>query len=286
MNKSLLLLAAVCTMAAFTACDRQANRTPAAKADGLLSLRQDMGDAARDKRPSRPEAAPADLTAMLPAPRRDLPEQRLTRKAYIASFNNRTLMPNWVAWKLTRQHTNGSQKRGQVKFEEDREVAPQHRVSTFDYNRSGFDRGHLCPAGDNRWDRTAMEQCFLMTNICPQNHALNAGVWNDLEMRCRAWARRYGEIYIVCGPVLYGQGQRRIGQRRKVTVPDAFFKVVLCMAGTPKAIGYVFPNKDSQRPMHDYALSVDEVERITGYDFFASLPDDVERKAEANASPL
>ncbi len=225
-----------------------------------------------------------DLSIALPAPRRDIPEQRLTRKGYTSSFNNQTLMPNWVAWQLTKARTYGNQKRGNVKFQEDFDVAPQYRVTTFDYNRSGFDRGHMCPAGDNRWDSQAMAQCFLMTNMCPQGHNLNSGDWNDLEIQCRDWARQYGEIYIVCGPILHNNAHRRIGQRHKVTVPDAFFKVVLCMKGTPKAIGFIYPHKDGHRSMSEYVSSVDEVERITGYDFFAALPDNVERTVEARAN--
>lgn len=225
-----------------------------------------------------------ELAVALPTPRRDLPEQRLERKAYISSFNNRTLMPNWVAWKLTKARTNGHVSRKNVRFQEDYDVDERYRVSTFDYNRSGYDRGHLCPAGDNRWDYDAMTECFLMTNICPQGHDLNAGDWNDLENRCRSWARRYGEIYIVCGPIIYDKPRRRIGRGRKVSVPDAFFKVVLCMKGSPKAIGFIFANDDGRHPLSSYVHPVDEVERVTGYDFFAQLPDQVERAVEARAA--
>lgn len=84
----------------------------------------------------------------------------------------------------------------------------------------------------------------------------------------------------MCGPILYKGKHKTIG-RNKVTVPEAFFKVVLCTTGTPKAIGFIYKNTDGNRPKGDYANTVDEVERITGIDFFASLPDDVERKVEA-----
>jgi endonuclease G len=220
------------------------------------------------------------LTAILPATRHDLPEQLLVRKAYLCSFNRQTLMPNWVAWRLTAAHTRGRLSREGVKFQEDEDVAPQYRVSTYDYNRSGYDRGHMCPAGDNKWDATALQQCFLMTNICPQGHNLNSGDWNDLEMQCRDWAEQYGEVYIICGPLLRGNRQRRIGREHRVTVPDAFFKVVVCLKGTPKGIGFVFENQDGNHPMDYYARSIDEVERLTGYDFLAALPDATERRVE------
>ena len=148
----------------------------------------------------RPE--PVDVQLALPAPLSHVPEQILRRKAYVLSFNTETLLPNWVAWRLTAEAVDGHVKRESVSFHEDFNVAPRYRVIPSDYSRSGYDRGHMCPAGDNKWSFQAMEESFLMTNICPQLHSLNAGDWNNLEIQCRAWAREYGEIYIVCGPIV------------------------------------------------------------------------------------
>ena len=105
-----------------------------------------------------------------------------------------------------------------------------------------------------------------------------------MENACRRWAHQYGKVYVVCGPILYKGKHKTIG-KNKVVVPEAFFKVVLCMEGTPKAIGFIYKNEDGNRPKGDYVNSVDEVERITGIDFFPSLPDDVEKKVEKTASP-
>ncbi len=218
----------------------------------------------------------------LPAPLNGIPEQILTREGYTVSYNRETRLPNWVAWRLTRAHIRGDAQRKGVKFAEDTDV-PEPRATDADYRSSGYDRGHLCPAGDNKWSSKAMEQSFLFTNICPQAPQLNRGDWNEMEIACRKWAQRHGEIYIVCGPVLYKQKHKIIG-KNKVVVPEAFFKVVLCMNGTPKAIGFIYKNADGNRPKGDYANSVDEVERITGYDFFPALPDDVERKVEAECN--
>ena len=155
-------------------------------------------------------------------------------------------------------------------------------VTTDDYKRSGMDRGHMCPAGDNRWHWKAMQESFYMTNICPQNHNLNRGDWKELEDACRLWTKKEGKLYIVCGPVLYRQKHRTIGRKHKVTVPEAFFKVILSTRnGHPKAIGFIFKNLSGNHPLKNYVNSVDEVERITGIDFFPALPDDVEKKVEA-----
>lgn len=213
-----------------------------------------------------------------------VPGQLLMNDAYASNFNRETLLPNWVAWRLTADHASGSVQRKSASFTPDDRIDEAHRVTTYDYMRSGYDRGHMCPAGDNKWSQTAMEQCFLMTNICPQDHGLNVGDWNEMENQCRRWAKEYGEIYIVCGPILYKGRHKRIGKVNKVTVPEAFFKVVLCLKGEPKGIGFVYRNEDGDRPKGDYVNSIDQVERITGFDFFPTLPDNVEKKVEAKAS--
>ena len=209
-------------------------------------------------------------------------QQILRRVGYVVSYNPDTRIPNWVAWQLTESHTTGPYKRAGIGFQADSE-AKGVQVTTFDYSRSGYDRGHMCPSGDNKWDKTAQRQSFLMTNICPQNRNLNAGDWNEMENQCRKWAKQYGRIYIVAGPILYNQKHKTIG-KAKVVVPEAFFKVVLCMEGTPKAIGFIYKNEAGNRPKGDYVNSIDAVERITGFDFFPALEDTLEAKVEAEAN--
>lgn len=223
------------------------------------------------------ETAVAD-SLEIPAPLGDRPEQILRRVGYTLSYNNELRLPNWVAWHLTAAHTTGPYKRAGVAFQEDEDVA-EPRVNTYDYQQSGFDRGHMCPSADNRWSEEAQRQCFLMTNICPQLHSLNDGDWKILEEQCRDWAEKYGDLYIVCGPILLKQRHKRIGAH-KVTVPEAFFKVVLCMSGSPKAIGFVYRNQKGRKATSEYVNTVDEVERITGIDFFCALPDSVEKRVE------
>ena len=219
------------------------------------------------------------LTQLVP---KDIPQQLLRRVGYVVSYNPETHIPNWVAWQLTESHTTGPYKRKGIEFQEDNE-AEGVKVNTFDYSRSGYDRGHMCPSGDNKWDKTAQLQSFLMTNICPQNRNLNAGDWNEMENQCRKWAKQYGCIYIVAGPILYNQKHKTIG-KAKVVVPEAFFKVVLCMEGTPKAIGFIYKNEAGNRPKGDYVNSIDAIERITGFDFFPALEDTLEAKVEAEAN--
>ena len=144
-------------------------------------------------------AAQGDAPGMeIPVSKKKVSQTIRKRFAYTVSYNHDTRQPNWVAWTLTRAHASGKLKRGD--FEDDMDM-PSPKGTKADYYNSGYDRGHLCPAGDNKWNQKAMDECFLMTNMCPQTHALNAGIWNSIEQQCRTWAMKYGKVSMVCGPI-------------------------------------------------------------------------------------
>lgn len=216
----------------------------------------------------------------IPAPIKDVGEVLMMRTSYTVSYNPSLKIPNWVAWHLTAEHDDGGIKRfgGYV---EDEEV-PAPRATNEDYKNTEWTHGHMCPAGDNKWDSIAMRESNLLTNICPQHRSLNSGLWNKIEQDCRKWAKRYGDVYIVCGPVLLNREHETIGEN-KVVVPEAFFKVILCLQGEPKAIGFVIRNNEGTKKKDQFINTVDDVERITGMDFFPALPDDIEEKVESFA---
>ena len=209
---------------------------------------------------------------------RDVPEQIINRKAYTVSYNKETKCPNWVAWHLPANHADGEWARSND-YREDYDV-PAPRATNEDYRGSSWSRGHMCPAGDNKWDADAMSETFLLTNMCPQDRNLNSGLWNRVEQDCRRWAQRYHDVYIACGPLYLNREHEVIGTN-KVVVPEAFYKVVLCLRGTPKAIGFIVRNNEGTKKKDEYVNTVDEVERITGIDFFPALPDSIEEKVEA-----
>lgn len=213
----------------------------------------------------------------------ETPSQILVRKGYVASYNKDTKCPNWVAWHLTADHAIGSVPRPKNAFHEDSDV-PEPRAQWSDYKSSGYARGHMCPAGDNKWDAEAMWESFLMTNIVPQNRNLNDGDWNEIEMQCRKWARQFGDIYIVCGPLPYKQPWNTIGEK-KIVVPRALFKVVLCLSGDrPEAIGFVYKNIAQNNPKSSYVYNLNQVERVTGIKFFPSLPQEIRDQIEGEAN--
>lgn len=205
--------------------------------------------------------------------------QILKRKGYTLSYNADYKTPQWVAWELTKKETKGKEGRTD-KFLPDPDVRGA-KAYTGDYTKSGYDRGHMAPAADMKWSRKAMEESFYMSNICPQNPNLNRGDWNDLEEKSRHWAKKYGVVYIACGPIYDNKRPKRIGNN-KVAVPDAFYKVVLINdKKNPKAIGFIFPNKAGHKPLKKYVVTVDSVEKRTNIDFFSVLPDEIENKIEA-----
>lgn len=217
---------------------------------------------------------------------KDLPSQILQRYSYTTSYNKDTRNPNWVGWALTSDHTDGEYARKNHSFTEDTDV-PEPRATYADIREGecGYQRGHMCPAGDNKWAYEAQQDAFLMTNICPQNGNLNQHDWKYLEEACRTWAQKYGKIYIVAGPLFYDKNYKTVGENR-VAVPDAFFKVILRTGSTSadtKAIGFIYANQTGHHKMDYYVRTVDEVEEASGYDFFHQLDDSIEDAVERSS---
>ena len=201
-------------------------------------------------------------------------------EGFRVSFNSRNRTPNWVAWELLRSETSGASSRSN-KFWTDAEI--ENCPSTADYTRSGYDRGHLCPAADQKWSDQAMVDCFVMANMTPQARALNSGAWATLETKERAWAQRDSALVIVAGPVYSDQDREMIGSG--VRVPGAFFKVLIApYLPEPRGIAFVYPNMSAPGNMQNYVMTIDDVEKLTGFDFFYNLPDDIENEVESKAS--
>lgn len=208
----------------------------------------------------------------------DVKEQIIEHTGYTVSYNSTWCEPNWVAWELTREEASAQRGRNQD-FEPDPDVEGK-RITTHDYTRSGYTRGHMAPSGDMKWSQQAMNECFYTSNICPQDKELNAGLWEDVESRSRYWAKRYGKLWICCGPIVEDLHKT---VKRKIAVPSSFFKVVCTEEkGKYYAMGFIFPNKDCKGDIWDYAYSVDEVEELTGHDFFHNLPDNIENRIESD----
>lgn len=221
-----------------------------------------------------------DKTSRVELPKTDESALLLHRRGYVVKYNPENKIPDWVAWKLCSEHLGGTAKRTD-NFLPDPDLPEVFRSYHADYSRSRYDRGHMAPAGDMKWDQEAMSESFYMSNICPQAPNLNKGDWRELEEACREWAQQYDTLYIACGPLFTeGEKVKRVG-KSKVAVPHGFFKVLLKLGDSPAAVGFLFPNDDCNSPLSAYAVPVDSVERVSGIDFFSALPDEAEGQLES-----
>lgn len=229
--------------------------------------------------PRPTDHAPAAASAgdrMLPAITSD--DQVVEHCCYTLSYSEADEQARWVAYMLCRSRADGEVSRTDY-FEEDPDVRTGSATYN-DYRRSGYSRGHLMPAADVRWDETAMRESFLMSNVSPQLSQFNDGVWNRLEGKMRYWAKAYDTLYIVTGPVLKGLHGKSIGTVNRVSVPEYFYKAVYCPA-TQQAIAFLVKHEGSKAPLQSFVVSVDELEQVTGLDFFPELDDALENRIEA-----
>lgn len=248
---------------------------------GFARSRGNGGSTGHVQAPSRGDV-PGSATALLDVRMTQANASQIKDyEGFRVSFNKDNHTPDWVSWELLRSETDGATSRSN-KFWQDPDIegCPQTR----DYSNSGYDRGHMCPAADQKWSAQAMADCFSLANIVPQDHALNAGAWKTLEDKERKWAERDSAIIIVAGPVYESSDTRRIGEAG-VRVPGAFFKVMIApWLPEPRGIAFVFPNMTSPGNMENYVMTIRDVEKLTGYDFFHALPDDVEEAVETVSS--
>ncbi len=202
----------------------------------------------------------------------------------------------WSAYCLTEDHLEKNAARSDD-FRPDPEISTGS-ASLADYRGSGYDRGHLSPAADFAFDDRAMSETFYMSNLSPQAGSFNRGMWKDLEATVRAWAKKFGRVYVVSGPVLEKPAAEyeSIGED-KVTVPKYYYKVLLAPlyeneedAATPDdaenicALGFIFPNEKCEGSFYDFAVSIDEIERRTGLDFFSGLDGQTQERIESSVN--
>ncbi|HEA30942.1 MAG TPA: DNA/RNA non-specific endonuclease [Leeuwenhoekiella sp.] len=201
-------------------------------------------------------------------------------KYYTLSYSEPDEQAEWVAYELTKEQLKGNSYKRPY-FEIDPDV-PTGAADWRNYKNSGYDRGHLCPAGDRTFDKQAYLETFLTSNISPQKHDFNSGIWNRLEQKVRYWADKYDGVYVTTGGVLNDRSTH-IGEE-EVTVPSQFYKILLDKRGEAYTmIGFLFPQVESKRGLQEFVVSVDEIEKLTGIDFFPELEDSIENKLEASS---
>jgi endonuclease G len=200
------------------------------------------------------------------------------RTAYAFSYSEKHEQSEWVAY-LLEDLDMGNANYSRPFFNED-PMVKTHSADWRNYKKSGYDKGHLCAAGDRKSSYSTYKETFYTSNITPQDHDFNSGIWNRLEEKTRYWAKKYNGIYVITGGVLTDD-LKTIG-RENVAVPNYFYKILLTKDGS-KMIGFLMPHKNSNKPLYEFVTSVDAIEKTTGIDFFPKLEDAIENKLEYNS---
>lgn len=214
-------------------------------------------------------------------PKCTLKGQFIKHQAYELYYVNEAEEAAWVAYTLTDEHLNGPYHRSN-NFETD-PLVKQGSADNLDYAHSGFDRGHLAPAADFSWSSSAMQESFYYSNMTPQDPSFNRGKWKDLEEQVRDWAALYHYVTVITGPVLT-TASGSIGHDH-VLVPKQYYKIILSSEnGNPKAIGFLMENHALHSKLTSYATSIDNIEKISGLNFFEGLSDSLENKIESTVN--
>jgi endonuclease G, mitochondrial len=210
-----------------------------------------------------------------PSPR----EQQVQHTLFTVSYNENYELPSWAAWQLTPEQAVA---RGTFKdkFSDDPKVTTG-TASTKDYRDAGFIIGQLVPPEDMFTSQQAVNETFLMSNTVPQKPAFNKYVWKALEKLIREWAKEGNTLYIAAGPVLADAPFGTFGPN-KVSIPTRYYKAVLDVNGE-RAIAFIIRNNVASGALKSFAMSVDELEKITGIDFFPQLPDELEQQVESSS---
>ncbi len=210
----------------------------------------------------------------------------VVHKHYTLSYSEKHEQAEWVAYKLTEDNLRKPRVKREKKFRQDKSFASLSAKHN-DYSHSGYTRGHLAPAGDMAFSEEAMRESFHMSNMSPQLKEFNGGIWRELEENVREWAYDNDELYIVSGPILKKDHIiKKIGFNQ-VSVPDLFYKIILDLKEPEKkSIAFLMPNEKSLDPIKNYIVSIDEIEELTGIDFFADfLPKELEDQLEQKGNP-
>lgn len=211
-----------------------------------------------------------------------IPLRVLSNSGYVAGYYEAKGNPAWVAYRIRDVQTIPTPAPRPEYFEIDGRTAA--RISPDDYRNSGYDRGHLAPnyAIATRFGDKAQAETFLMSNITPQLHSLNAGLWKELEMKiATSYPARYGEVWVLAGPIF---GDRQIKLRDRVVVPEAFFMIVVDEQDEKlRTLAVIVPQDAApDSDWSDYLTSIAEIQRRTRLDFFRELDDADENQIETH----
>ncbi|MEK6554333.1 MAG: DNA/RNA non-specific endonuclease [Bdellovibrionota bacterium] len=201
-------------------------------------------------------------------------DQVLYKKLYTVCYSKKHRQAFWTSHDLTLESISGTAQRTD-RFKADPDL--DDPVLPTDYTRSGYDRGHLVPAGDMKLNGQAMADSFFMSNMSPQVPQMNRGLWSSLENTLRKWVKQFGDAWVITAPVLY-KGLQKLPSG--VSIPTQYYKIVYVPSQKMMA-AFLVPNINTTgHNFWDYVTSVDKIEVLTGFDFYHELDDALEKKLE------
>jgi len=204
------------------------------------------------------------------------------------SYNPKAMIPYWVAYELKSTDMEGEAQRPRGFSPDPSPLLKGYTLAEhWHYTNSGWVRGHMAPAGDFKYSQAAMDDTFYTTNICPMDMTFNNGIWKRLEEKARKLAIQFDHIFIVTGPIIGENKNGKVGES-DIIIPDAFYKAFLVpYQGSYLTIGFVMINEPALKgsKLKDFAVTVRQLESITGRDFFPALDNRLAAKIE-NELPL
>ncbi len=228
---------------------------------------------------------------------------------YTAYYDTQTYSSLWVAYPLAKGHMGSLARPSPDPWAAYSGLSSDYQINVWDgsygVNYAGsnpYARGHQIANADRNGNSSMQNQTFLAINSTPQiQNGFNGGIWASLEQAIQNHAKNSSDsLYVTTGPVYRTAGGSESikyiqpsKDSKKCPVPNYYFKVVMKVKRSGNAItsamavGFWFEHRvyESKTETYDmFAVSVDEIERLTGYNFFANLPDDIEASAEQNAS--
>ena len=221
--------------------------------------------------------ASVNLSYGVPSP----PDQLLARRGFSIGYGKKERQAIWVCYILTAETLDLPRVARSNMFRPDPLV--ENPVYPRDYRKTGYDKGHLAPAADFTYSEETMRNSFYMSNISPQIPGCNRGIWKRLEQQVRNWARKKGRICVITGPIFSADDKSL--KDTGIRIPQSFYKVVLDTTPPEKMIGFIIPNETTKKRLGSFIVTVDEVEKRTGCDFFSGLPDEQEQKLESSVDP-
>lgn len=193
----------------------------------------------------------------------------LHKEGFSIGYSTKYRQAVWVCYMLFADNLKAKQVKRSNNFKADNAVP--NPIYPNDYNKSGYDRGHLAPAADMTYSLESMENSFFMTNISPQIPGCNRGIWRRVETQVRTWAYQEEILYVITGPIFDEKNEKKLGAT-DIPVPVAFYKIIFDLTPPCKMIGFIVPNETTKRRVPSFVVSVDDIEKLTGNDFFNNLP--------------